>query len=230
MTATYVFGPLDHRRADDVRASCLRHRRAADAHRRRRMAVAADRQPRHAADFRLRRPEPARLRPACSAPAPSTSSRTTTQHWEMRPSLWIEPIGDWGEGEVHADRNPLRLPSSTTMSSPSGGPRPASPPARRSPSPIASSGAGRRPPSRRSRPCVSSRRGKVGKRQRFVVEFAADLFADPQKAAQVTAEIAAAPGQIVCDPALSLQGPARDPRSCSTSSPARSLIRSCAWC
>ena len=21
-------------------------------------------------------------------------------HWEMRPSLWIEPIGDWGEGEV----------------------------------------------------------------------------------------------------------------------------------
>ena len=22
------------------------------------------------------------------------------QHWELRPSLWIEPIGDWGEGQV----------------------------------------------------------------------------------------------------------------------------------
>ena len=21
-------------------------------------------------------------------------------HWEMKPSLWIEPIGDWGDGEV----------------------------------------------------------------------------------------------------------------------------------
>ena len=30
-------------------------------------------------------------------------------HWELRPSLWIEPIGDWGDGEVHAARNPHGL-------------------------------------------------------------------------------------------------------------------------
>ena len=113
-----------------------------------------------------------------------------------RPSLWIEPIGDWGEGEVVL----IEIPSDSEVNdniiaqwrpkaSLAAGATVSfayrqfwcwSPPAR---PPLAT--------------VVSSRSGKSGKRRRFAVEFAADLFADPQKAAQVTAQIAAAPGQIV---------------------------------
>jgi glucans biosynthesis protein len=45
--------------------------------------------------------------------------------------------------------------------------------------------------------CVSSRRGKVGNHQRFAVEMAGDLFADPAKAAGATADVQASPGKIV---------------------------------
>jgi glucans biosynthesis protein len=44
---------------------------------------------------------------------------------------------------------------------------------------------------------VNSRIGKIGRRRRFVVEFVSDLFADPQKAAEVSPTIEANPGQIV---------------------------------
>ncbi len=72
------------------------------------------------------------------------------------------------------------------MSSRSGGPKRASPPAR------SVSFAYRQfwcwsPPAKPPlATVVSSRGGKIGKRQRFVVEFVSDLFADPQKAAQAT--------------------------------------------
>jgi periplasmic glucans biosynthesis protein len=45
--------------------------------------------------------------------------------------------------------------------------------------------------------CVSSRRGKVGNHQRFAVEMAGDMFADPAKAAAVTADVQASPGKIL---------------------------------
>ena len=44
--------------------------------------------------------------------------------------------------------------------------------------------------------CVSSRSGKIGNRQRFAVEMAGDLFADPQKAAAASADVHASPGKI----------------------------------
>jgi len=117
-------------------------------------------------------------------------------HWELRPSLWIEPIGDWGDGEVML----LEIPSDSENNDniiaqwrPKSGIKQGgsvsyayrqfwcwSPPAH-------SDGA----------IVMNSRMGKVGKRWRFVVEFVSDQFADPQKAAEVSPAIDANPGQIV---------------------------------
>jgi glucans biosynthesis protein len=117
-------------------------------------------------------------------------------HWELRPSLWIEPIGDWGEGEVLL----LEIPSDSENNDnviaqwrPKAGLAEGA----------TASFAYRQfwcwaPPARPELASVaSSRAGKVGKRRRFLVEFVSDQFADPRKAAQVTAAIAATPGQIV---------------------------------
>ena len=117
-------------------------------------------------------------------------------HWELKPSLWIEPIGDWGEGDLRLLEIPAAAETNENVIAqwrPKAGMAAAttqifayrqfwcwSPPSR---PPLAS--------------CVSSRRGKVGNRQRFAVEFAGDLFADPAKAAAASANIHAAPGKIV---------------------------------
>jgi glucans biosynthesis protein len=110
--------------------------------------------------------------------------------------LWIEPIGDWAEGDVHL----LEIPADSETNEniiaqwrPKAGMKAAtilsmafrhfwcwSPPSK---PPLAS--------------CVSSRRGKVGNRQRFAVEMAGDMFSDPAKAAAATADVQAAPGKIV---------------------------------
>jgi glucans biosynthesis protein len=117
-------------------------------------------------------------------------------HWEMRPSLWIEPIGDWGEGEVIL----LEIPSDSENNDnviaqwrPKAGLVEGA----------TVSFAYRQfwcwtPPARPNLATVaSSRAGKIGKRRRFIVEFVSDLFADPQKAAEASASIEASPGQIV---------------------------------
>src|SRR5271165_1752309 len=117
-------------------------------------------------------------------------------HWELKPSLWIEPIGDWGQGDLRLLEIPAQAETNENVIAqwrPKAGMAAAtslmiayrqfwcwSPPSR---PPLAS--------------CVSSRRGKVGNRQRFAVEMEGDLFADPAKAAAVTADVHAAPGKIV---------------------------------
>jgi glucans biosynthesis protein len=117
-------------------------------------------------------------------------------HWELRPSLWIEPIGDWGDGEVML----LEIPSDSENNDniiaqwrPKNGIAQGSsvsfayrqfwcwtPPAH-------SDGA----------IAMNSRVGTIGKRRRFVVEFVSDQFADPQTAAEASPMIDAKPGQIV---------------------------------
>jgi glucans biosynthesis protein len=117
-------------------------------------------------------------------------------HWELRPSLWIEPIGEWRDGEVML----LEIPSDSENNDnvianwrPKAG--------------IAAgesvSFAYRQfwcwtPPAKPENAiAATSRMGKIGKRRRFVVEFVSDQFADPQKAAQAIAQVDASPGQIV---------------------------------
>ena len=116
--------------------------------------------------------------------------------WELRPTLWIEPIGDWGEGDVRL----LEIPS----------------PSENNANvvvqwrPKAAIAAGKTvslayrqfwcwtPPIRPSlATCTSSRTGKAGTHRRFTVEMTGDVFADPQKAAAVVADVAANPGKIV---------------------------------
>jgi glucans biosynthesis protein len=117
-------------------------------------------------------------------------------HWEVRPSLWIEPIGDWAEGDLRL----LEIPADSEANEnviaqwrPKTGMNAGtnlsiafrqfwcwSPPSK---PPLAS--------------CVSSRRGKVGNHQRFAVEMAGDMFADPAKAAAATADVQASPGKIL---------------------------------
>jgi len=197
MTATYLFGPLDHHHADDVRPSVydisglqiltgagewlwrpLSNRDTLQ------ISAFGDVNPR---GFGF-------LQRARSFDVFDDDD----SHWEMRPSLWIEPIGDWGEGEVIL----LEIPSDSENNDnviaqwrPKAGLAEGA----------TASFAYRQfwcwtPPARPGLAAVtSSRAGKLGKRRRFAVEFVADLFADPQKAAEVSATIAAAPGQVVAN-------------------------------
>ena len=116
-------------------------------------------------------------------------------HWEKRPSLWIEPIGDWGEGEVVL----LEIPSESEAND--------NIIAQWRPKAGLAAGASTSfayrqfwcwsPPARPDLAVTtSSRVGRAGKLKRFAVEFAADAFADPQRAAQIKPTIEATPGQI----------------------------------
>ena len=116
--------------------------------------------------------------------------------WELCPTLWIEPIGDWGEGDVRLLEIPAASENNANIIAqwrPKAG--------------IAAGGtlslAYRQfwcwtPPSRPPlATCTSSRAGKAGAHTRFAVEMAGDAFIDPQKAAAATADIQANPGKIV---------------------------------
>jgi len=115
--------------------------------------------------------------------------------WELRPTLWIEPIGDWGEGDLRL----LEIPAPTEAN--------ANIIAQWRPKTAMAAGTTQSfayrqfwcwtPPSRPPlATCTSSRAGKVGNHPRFAVEMTGDLFADPQKAAAATADIAANPGKV----------------------------------
>ena len=149
--------------------------------------------------------------------------------WELRPSLWIEPIGDWGEGEVIL----LEIPSDSENNDniiaqwrPKAG--------------LAEgatvSYAYRQfwcwtPPAHPDLAvAMNSRMGNAGKRRRFVVEFVSDLFADPAKAAEASAAIEATQGQIVVRATLSLQRSSLDPRGVRSRSGLGILFGIAHWC
>jgi periplasmic glucans biosynthesis protein len=115
--------------------------------------------------------------------------------WELCPTLWIEPIGDWGDGDLRL----LEIPAASENN--------ANIIAQWRPKAAMAAGASQAlayrqfwcwtPPSRPPLAvCTSSRSGKIGARQRFTVEMTGDAFADPQKAASATADIQANPGKI----------------------------------
>ena len=116
-------------------------------------------------------------------------------HWEQRPSLWIEPIGDWGEGEVVLVEIPTESETNDNVIAqwrPKAG--------------LATGGtvayAYRQfwcwtPPARPDLAvAMSSHVGRAGKRHRFAVEFISDAFADVTQANAAKAIVEAAPGQI----------------------------------
>ena len=118
------------------------------------------------------------------------------QHWESRPSLWIEPIGDWGEGQIQLLEIPTESENNGNI--------------------IAqwrsNAGLGEgatqsfayrqfwcwTPPARPTlATCTGVRMGKIGKNTRFVLEFSSEMFSDATRSSQIKANIVAHPGQTV---------------------------------
>lgn len=119
------------------------------------------------------------------------------QHWELRPSLWIEPINDWGEGSVEL----VEIPTDTENNDnilcfwrPKAVLDPAS----------EASFSYRQlwcwtPPDRPPLAVVTDTRiGRAGstKRRRVVVEFTGDLFADPARVLDLKPVLTASVGSV----------------------------------
>lgn len=119
-------------------------------------------------------------------------------HWELRPSLWIEPLTDFGAGEVEL----VEIPSDTDTNNncvafwrPKGGLQAGretswayrqfwcwAPPIR---TPLATT--------------IYSRAGRAGvqqRRRRFLVAFEGDILGDEQATADLKASLSTSPGQI----------------------------------
>ena len=119
------------------------------------------------------------------------------QHWELRPSLWVEPIGDWGSGSVDL----VEIPSESEINQnvvvywrPNAALKPGTgtpfayrqfwcwtPPKRPSLAAVTKSRSGRAP-------------GSSDARRRFLVEFSGDGLSDPK--VQKSAKVTASPGSI----------------------------------
>ena len=117
-------------------------------------------------------------------------------HWELRPSLWIEPIGDWADGEVRLVEIPSDSENNDNVIA-YWRPRASlaanteiafayrqfwcwTPPAR---PPLAT--------------VVETLEGKIGSKwRRFIVEFSSDAFAKPERLAEIKPNLTANPGKI----------------------------------
>ncbi len=196
MAASYLFSPLDHRRPDDVRAAAYESTglqiltgngewlwRPVSNRDTLQISAFSDVNPR---GFGL-------LQRSRSFDA----FYDDDTHWELKPSLWIEPIGDWARGRPPSPGNPDRRRDQRERH------RPMAP----------QDGHGRRhdPVDRlpavlvlvaaiEAAACVlrvvAARQGRQplsALRSRWL----GDMFADPAKAAAATADIQAAPGKIV---------------------------------
>ena len=195
MAAGYLFSPLDHRRPDDSRAAVYESTglqmltgkgewiwRPVSNPETLQISAFADVNPR---GFGL-----------------VQRSRTFDAfyddegRWELRPTLWIEPIGEWSEGDMRLLEIPVASENNANILAqwrPKAG--------------VAAGGtlslAYRQfwcwtPPSKpQLAVCTSSRAGKINGKPRFAVEMAGDVFADPQKAAAAVADLHASPGKIV---------------------------------
>lgn len=119
------------------------------------------------------------------------------QHWELRPSLWIEPINDWGEGSVELVEIPTDTENNDNILC-FWRPKAVLDPA------AEASFSYRQfwcwtPPDRPPLAVVSDTRiGRLGttKRRRFVVEFTGDVFADPARILDMKPVLTASVGTV----------------------------------
>jgi glucans biosynthesis protein len=195
MSATYLFGQLDHKRPDDIRP--MVHEidglqmltgkgewiwRAISNRNTLQISAFSDSNPH---GFGLLQRERS-----------LEAYQDDDAHWELRPSLWIEPIGDWADGEVRLVEIPSDSENNDNVIA-YWRPRASlaanaeiafayrqfwcwTPPAR---PPLAT--------------VVESREGKIGSKwRRFIVEFSSDAFAKPERLAEVKPTLTANPGKI----------------------------------
>ncbi|MDR3461412.1 MAG: glucan biosynthesis protein [Beijerinckiaceae bacterium] len=118
------------------------------------------------------------------------------QHWEKRPSLWIEPLGEWGQGGVQLIEIPSESEANDNILCFW---RPKQPLAAGS----ETSFAYRQfwcwdPPERPNLArAMTSRSGRgAGKRRRFFVDFQGEIFARAEAADDLKANVTAAGGKI----------------------------------
>jgi glucans biosynthesis protein len=119
------------------------------------------------------------------------------QRYELRPSVWTEPLGEWGQGSVQL----IEIPSDTDVNKnvilyw-----RPRLVLAQNSETTLAYRQAWCWQPPERPALAVASRvrqgRGSQGRRRRFIVDFSGDRLGDPAVVASVRANITATPGSI----------------------------------
>lgn len=123
------------------------------------------------------------------------------QRWDMRPSLWIEPIGDWGAGEVTL----VEIPSESEVNDNIVA-------YWRPKQPLLAGGEATfayrqfwcwQPPNRPAlAQATMSRSGRMGggpqniRRRRFLVEFNGDILGDPQRSPEIQTNINATTGAI----------------------------------
>ena len=111
LTSMYLLRAERPRRRRRLPPGGARFRRARDPERARRAALAPAEQSGRPAGQRLRRQQSARLRPDAAPARLSAPIEDLEARYEKRPSAWIEPIGDWGEGAVHL----VEIPTSTEI-------------------------------------------------------------------------------------------------------------------
>jgi glucans biosynthesis protein len=194
MQAAFLFGPIDHRKFDDVRPSVYEVNglqmwngnqewlwRPVSNRETLQLSAFVDENPR---GFGLLQRD-----------RDFEHFQDDDQHFEKRPSLWIEPIGDWGQGAVQL----VEIPSESELNEniivywrPKEG--------------LAANAQAAfayrqfwcwNPP---EHPPVaitaSSRGGRIGKKRRFVVDFAGDIFGDPNRTPDIRPNLRCNPGTI----------------------------------
>ena len=117
------------------------------------------------------------------------------QHWERRPSLWIEPLGDWGPGALQLVEIPSESENNENIVAYW---RPTTPLVVGLPATYAYRqfwcwDPPTRPPLATT---VEARAGRAptGKRRRFLVVFSGDILSDPNRTTQLTAALTTSPG------------------------------------
>jgi glucans biosynthesis protein len=119
------------------------------------------------------------------------------QHWEKRPSLWIEPIGDWSAGGMQLVEIPTETEANDNIIT-YWRPKQALAPGSET------SFAYRQfwcwsPPERPGLAVTTasySGRGVANRRRRFIVEFAGDILADQTQSQDVKASLSISPGTV----------------------------------
>ena len=195
MTATYLFGPIDRRRSEDLRPGVyeVNGLQMLNGKGEWIWRPIANRETLQTSSFLDNNPRGFGL---LQRDRDYSRFADDDQHWERRPSLWIEPIGDWGEGMVQL----LEIPSDSEVND--------NIIAYWRPKNVLAAGSETAfayrqfwcwtPPESSGLASVSESRGgrTAGKRRRFVVNFTGDILADPQRAGDVKPKISAAPGTI----------------------------------
>lgn len=125
-----------------------------------------------------------------------TSYYDNEGRWETRPSLWIEPIGDWGQGTVQL----VEIPSDSEMNDNIIGywrPRGTVPAGREIEIAYRQFWCWSLPEKARLATVTSTRIGRASSRsRRILVAFEGDQFKTPLPKAQVKTELSAAPGTL----------------------------------